>query len=354
MSTLRVDNLQTTDGNETVEVSEILTSENFKSSDIAAPGSILKFGDVSGLPAINIPDEPDQRLIVQKTASNINDFSTMQINRTCNVKERTADGYVGTTLRVYDTVNKGANAQFEWSLLSVMDNYADVDKTQTYTSPQNVAIYGQSNQYGTSATWAQCLEITDHNSPAAEASIGMEITLRAAGADPTYQRNGIHLSLNRRTESSEACEWGRGILVTSESNCSYNYVLQNQSAAKYVISNTGDSTSITADGALIRDRGKSTYGIDLAGATYTSHAIRLAVNQAIAFDATGSNTIKGTTAGIVVTGTLNVNNRLSVPASGNTSSSATAGGVQALPATVSGYYIISIDGTNYKIPYYQA
>lgn len=113
--------------------------------------------------------------------------------------------------------------------------------------------------------------------------------------------------------------------------------------------------------------GTNTVGIDLASGTNSGSAIRLKDGENIGFDGTGVSKLRHSTSGVIGLtysvsgvdkiiladdGSIVTANTFALVSSGNTATTATAGGASALPATPSGYFKFRLDGVTMKLPYY--
>ncbi len=330
-------------------------------SSVATPGYGLKFGDTSGIPTIEVADNINQRVLLTKDVTNPNDFSVLQINRNANY-EGGSSGFVGSALLVKTTARSDSTiANFEWAGLFILDNWVANNTAGggpgSGAVPQQVALYGQANKNSTSATWAGCLEINDYQGTSANGpAIGLEITVRSTGTDTTTpSRVGMHVAAHT-PETSDAAEWGIGYYATSDAG--KNVRFRDVFRVDGIVGNAvllNNATTNQAASALIKDRGSLVTGIDLSGATYSSGvALRLKVAQRISLDENDTNQLYSSSAGIIAKGRVNMTNSFAIPSSGNVTGTATAGGGASLPATVSGFISILIDGTTKKIPYYNA
>jgi len=328
-------------------------------SSEARPGYGLKFGDTSGIPTINVRDATDQRILLSKDVTHPDDYSVLQINRTANYSGGTT-GFVGSALRVQTDVSTPSSAStFEWAGLFILNNQvpATVSGSGPGAVPQQVALYGQANKNATSATWAGCFEINDNyydGTVAKGQSVGIELTVRGVGADSSIMsRVGMHVAAHT-PEGSTGAEWGAAYFATSDTtkNVRFRHGLRVEGLiGDSLIYNSAGTDQASA--ALIRDAGALTIGIDLSAATYGSGvAMRLKNSMRISFDGADTNQIYGSTSGIITKGKLNMQNSFAIPASGNTSTAATAGGVASLPATVAGFVNFYVDGVVKKIPFY--
>lgn len=331
-------------------------------SSVATPGYGLKFGDTSGIPTIEVADDTAQRVLFTKDVTHPDDFAVMQINRNANYSGGTV-GFVGSALRVQTDIKTPSSVgTFEWAGLFILNNKAPANTSGggpgNGAAPQQVAIYGQANKDSTSATWASCLEISDNQGTSANGqAIGQEITVRAIGADtPTPSRVGLHVAAHTQDNNLIGMEWGVAVYATSDTAKDVRF--RDVFRVDAIVGNAvllSNATTNQADSALIRDKGSLAIGIDLSGATYSSSvALRLKAAQRISLDENDTNQLYSSASGIISKGRLNMVNSFAVPSSGNVTSTATAGSGASLPATVSGFISIMIDGVTKKIPFYDA
>ncbi len=253
-----------------------------------------------------------------------------------------------------------------WVILQVEDgpvdfHWAGLDQLINYASAgENVARYSKAEKRGTGPTWAACFDIEDYtNVGTAGGSIGLEITVKGNGGDPSLNRNGINISAHKRDKSvgAQDLEWGRGFWTSnlpSEPNNRFVYAFTNTARVlTAVFHNSGNDIAGGGVAAFVKDTGSLARGVDLSGATYSSaEAIRLAANQRIAFEATGAQYIRSTGSLIEARGArFQATSGLSFPSSGLVSSAANAGGVTK-PATYAGFLSVMIDGVEKKVPFY--
>lgn len=253
-------------------------------SDIVAPGNVAKFGDITGIATLEVPDEPQQRLLVKKTVTGSSDYAAAQILRTVT-SDVGAEGFVGFGLNCKTVIN-GASKQSEWAGFFGIEN----NSTASGTWPQHVAVYGQANKNGPSSTWAGCFEISDRNpvSGASGGAIGIEVSASANGADirATPQRNGVHIAISRGTINAQDCEWGRGFWVTAGPAAHWIYGFSAENAGSYAYH--AKFTGVSADSALIRDESNCAVGVDLKRASYsTQTALWFKALDKIVWESTG-------------------------------------------------------------------
>lgn len=110
-------------------------------------------------------------------------------------------------------------------------------------------------------------------------------------------------------------------------------------------------------GGGISISGTFSIGLDLSGFTASTAGIRLAAGQKIAFDVSSSLTLQESASQFQFSGgEVYMQRSFNIPSAyaGNITTTATAGSNGAPPAQVSGYLTFKIDGTSYKLPYYNA
>lgn len=167
---------------------------------------------------------------------------------------------VGAAVRVQTNVAAGV-VNFEWGILSVLNNSA--------TAGQNVAGYFQSNkQTGAGPTWAAVAECRDTSGNANPTSgqVGLEVDIRASGTDNGLNRVGLDLVLTRYPYNSGA-------------NVTFGYGMR--------VGSFGDA-GVTIGAAYTCFNTTVGFGLDVANATVTAGAVRMAQGTAILFDATGT------------------------------------------------------------------
>lgn len=309
--------------------------------------------DITTMPLIfNLPGYQTATLsntyIVNRKGT-VADSPTQRIRRETNYTGG-ANGYVNAALRTDTVVGAGAK-NYEWTLLSVLDN-----SSTTADGSENVAIYGQSIKRSTGTTWAGCFEIRDEHTAgnSVGASLGVEISAvtTTPSTDTGYLRNGVNVA---GIATGGVSDWGRGFWTSSNGNMRFREAFSNTAPyTKAVFFNSGaGQTAAGETPALIRDTGSAMYGVDLSGAAYsTGVAIRLGDGQKIEFTpayggaymnfSSGMFHVVG--AGMYVDGVLGFSSSL-------VSGSATAGAAS-LPAAPVTFLKVLIDGAEYKIPLY--
>ena len=328
-------------------------------SSTVQPGYAPKFGDTSGVATLVVPDVASQRLFIDKTCTNPDDFGVLQVNRFANYTGGTA-GAVGTAIVVKTTVSSSAKKTSEWTALFQLDNSAPNDPIGggpgSGALPQNCALYGQAHKRGNGSTWSLCTEINDYLAAGDGSTIGHELACSANGPDASIpQRNSSHAAIGKLVSGGLDLEWGRGYWVSTGAGARVRYAFDSTAEIGDSVFHSAATTGQAA-GALMRDVGTLTQGIDLTGANYTSGmAMRLKVGLKIGFNATNAYTLMGSDAvgGIICGGVFQMQNSFSMPSSGNVSTTASAG-TQTLPSNPSGFINIKIDGVAARIPYYGA
>jgi hypothetical protein len=289
-----------------------------------------------------------------------------------------ADGYTGASIYVFrDTtgvtggtagyVNAASVARtttgatetaFEWTTLSIMDNYS--------AAGENVAFYGQGNKRSTGGTWGGVFEARDFTQVANPTGglVGLEVDVFANGTDTGNERIGIDIVAGKGVSSGTINTVGIGMRIgpvnadITKGQYSSGIFLSGTMVTGLNVASSGTW------GALFT--GTNAVGIDLPTGTNSTSAIRIKNSENIAFDASSvyklqhkssgvaglvysvsgtDKTIFSDTGGIVLSETIAWTNSYA-------SSSATAGANGAPPSQVAGYIIVNINGTNVKVPYY--
>jgi hypothetical protein len=266
------------------------------------------------------------------------------------------NGVVTNALKIYSSALAGST-NYEWTALTIMDNYCvGADNTE------NVAVYGQAIKRSTGPTWASVFEIRDVNTSAVAlgASLGIEISAVGSGntLDTNYQRNGVNVAVLSDSLTGIA-EWSRAFWTSTSAQARIRECYSNTGAfSKAILRNSGVGTATATDTPrFIEDVGQASIGIDLSAATYsTNAAVKIKSGDYIHLDAAS------------VTGIRYFNNVIQLtggrvrPTSGLDFVSGTAGlitnsatpGIATLPSNPSNFISIWIDGSPFKIPYYNA
>lgn len=231
---------------------------------------------------------------------------------------------VASTLAVQATTNAGTTAQ-EWAFLTALENYA--------TGGAGVAITGYVNKRSSGNSWGAIIGVTDlySTTTAVGTSVCLEMDLGANGTDPNSSRVGIDMGVANK--GGAFTEWGIGIRLGVQGAA--------QGSAKM-------NTGIMLVGAM-------NTCIDMAGASPSGSAIRLAANQKIFLESSGAKFMQYETASDQIRfigAMVQMAKSFNVGAAGNTATSASGGSASPLPANPVGYLIIQIGGATQKIPYY--
>jgi hypothetical protein len=159
-----------------------------------------------------------------------------------------AAGFVSSCLRVETYTNAGTT-NYEWAFTAKLDN--------STAAGQNVAAYSQGIKRSTGPTWASVMESIDATGTANPATglVGVEVDIRANGTDNSTQRVGMDLVASRQlvagVPTGAAMQAGYGIRFQHGGDASAAFVV----------------------------------GIDTTLAVFAQAAMKLAVNQPIAFNA---------------------------------------------------------------------
>lgn len=310
-------------------------------------GQALLF-DSNGLPTVGaLPTTPLTQANIVTQMQNpfvggASDIASITLTRNASYTGGTP-GFVNSTMCLVDNV--GANvAAYEWTLTAIMNNSA--------TAGQNVAGYFQGNAQTntTGPTWAAVCELIDNSGAASPATgrVTLELDNRAVGADASTNRVTLHLVASRPVGGGAAATIGAGILIDNNSDGA------NTSYQNGIILGNKNTTLCTF-----------ATGINMINGTYTSGAIWMPTGAAILFDTPGAQQLLYDSTGLQYKSGGNTASRINADGSvayggsllpikmvGTTSASATAGGTQAVPATVLGYKIEVISGVTVKVPYF--
>lgn len=295
------------------------------------------------------------RSLNRKTLTTATEGAVLELQRVGSHTGGT-NGYVTTAFSAYTSALAGSK-NFEWTSLSIIDNYSTLAD-----GSENVAIYGQALKRASGKSWAGCLEIQDQyadgTTNAVGDCIGLEITAVAQNlsSDTNYQRNGIHIAT--KSTGADAAEWSRGFWTSTAGIARNRECFSNTgNFCKAVLRNSGTGTSTGIDEAkFIEDAGSSTIGIDLGSATYSGNiALRIRSGNYIYLDQTNINGIRYTNTLIEITGSRVRPKQgldFSSTVSGIITTTATAG-TRTLPANPDGFLSVWVDGVQKKLPYYE-
>jgi hypothetical protein len=181
---------------------------------------------------------------------------------------------------VHTAVSKN-NTNFEWGLLSVMDNTADAG--------ENVAVYGQGNRLGAGPTWAGCFEARDKTGLANPLSglLGLEVDILANGTDVNNNRIGVDLVIGKGlTGVGDAAPEAYAALRTGTSNGS-------STVGEWLHALVVNSAKAVG----IRMRQTGAMGVDFSEATFNdalipNMAIRMKGGQKINLNSDSARTLR--------------------------------------------------------------
>lgn len=281
-----------------------------------------------------------------------NDGQNIYFHRTANYAGGTP-GFVNSVLRTQTDVTSAGAGPFEWTFTSVMNNSS--------ATGEQVAIYGQGNRLTSAAgaTWAGVFEYRDLSGQANPnvGCVGVEIDLRASGTDANGARVGSDLVVTRYPMNTGAA---------MQAYCGYRVQNGGDNSAMplncYAI-----QSSVFGNGFTIFQGSTGTWGLNFGQATLTSGAALLPAGAPICFDANAASALYWDGTGLrfdygigARTACARLNDdgsiafggvTLPVKLNGATAATGTAGGGQAMPATVLGYLTGNVSGTTIKIPY---
>lgn len=191
-------------------------------------------------------------------------------------------GFVSSALLVKTEVGVDVT-DFEWGLLSVLNNHA--------TAGENVGFYSQANKYSSGPTWGACIEARNKtNAPDVGGLVGLELDIMANGADPS-SRVGIDIVVGRDNNTGERCEVSYGIRFSALNNDPTN-----EGFFRNGILFQGEMTTainVTTTGTWgVKIAGTTQVGLELSTASHPTAAIRIKENDVISLAADGKPQMK--------------------------------------------------------------
>jgi len=296
---------------------------------------------------------------VSVTATNADTYAGASVNiyRDCTSVTGGTVGFVNAAT-VAKTRTGATETAFEWTNLSIMDNYS--------AAGENVAVYGQGNKRAVGPTWAcvfEARDFTETPNPTA-GLIGLEVDVFANGTDTSNNRVGIDVVAGKGVSSGTLATIGIGMRIgpvnadVSQGQFSNGIQLTGNMTVGLGVASSGTW------GALFT--GTNVIGIDLSTGTNSTSAIRIKNGENIAFDASSTYKLQHKSTGVagLVYSVSGADRVIFSDAGGIVlsetiawtndyrSASATAGANGAPPATVAWYIIVNIQGTNFKVPVY--
>lgn len=266
-------------------------------------------------------------------------------------------GYVNPTVYAR-TITGASETSFEWTNVSVMDNYA--------AAGENVAVYGQGNKRSTGATWAICAEARDFTQTAnpTKGLIGVEVGVFANNTDTANQRVGVDISVGKGVAGGTINTTSYGLRVGPTNND----LTEGQVTDGIALSgNITVGIQVSSSGTWgINLSGTYTVGLDLSSATTSTSSIRIKNGDNMAFDASSTYRLRHSSSGVAgLTYSVSGTDKLIFSDAGGivlsetiawtnayAYTSATAGANGAPPAQVAGYVKVNIAGVDVKVPYY--
>ena len=267
-------------------------------------------------------------------------------------------GYVNPTVYAR-TITGATETSFEWTNVSVMDNYS--------AAGENVALYGQGNKRSTGPTWGIVSEARDFTQVAnpTKGLIGIEVGLFANGTDTGFQRVGVDVSVGKGVAGGTINTTTYGVRVGPTDN---DLTLGQVTDGIALNGNMVVGVQVSSSGTWgIQISGTYSVGLDLGTATTSTSAIRIKEGANIAFDVTSLARLRHETTGIPgLIYSYNGVDKVLFSDSGNvilgstiswtsaySSTTATIGTNGAPPGQVEGYITVNIQGADRKIPYYK-
>lgn len=311
----------------------------------------------------NVPETLNSRMQlldgVSVTAGALDSYSGASINvfRDASAVAGGTFGFVNAA-SVARTTTGATETSFEWTTLSIVDNYS--------AAGENVAFYGQGNKRAVGGTWGGVFEARDFTQVANPVGglVGLEVDVFANGTDTGIERIGVDVVTGKGVSTGTLPTVGVGIRIgptgAIPTNGQYSNGIQ-------CIGNMTTGINLACSGTWgVYATGSLAVGLDLSSATISTSAIRIKDGDNIAFDA--STTYKLTHKNPGIAGlyyTAGGTDRICLSDTGqlilgatiswtNTYAftSATAGTNGAPPAQVAGYLKVNISGVDVKIPYY--
>ena len=232
-----------------------------------------------------------------------------------------------------DTAHSRFDNVYAWGIVTCgIETWGDVTDTfiNDRTSQEDAAILGIANASHTVPTSGICLDI-DPNSPSFQTTNSTFIDVAAE-----YVTGAGWLIANAQTVTFTS--------GTSESNGSGIAVTGSNSKFNTFIGSDIEGNTANVTGVDVNDNGSLNTYINLLA---TSPCTGSCTNSVLL---TGSGIQQLIIGGFQRTGSQGLGyNALN---QGAVASSATSGSSGALPTTPAGYWVVTIKGTNYKIPYY--
>jgi len=256
-----------------------------------------------------------------------------------------------------------ASTNYEYGIASYLDTYA--------ASSYNIAGYFEANKRAVGSVEAGTFVAKDHTAVAnpTGAMHALLATISANGNDGFLTRFGLEIVGGRVNTLGAVANINSGIrigAVASDTAGMYytnGIELRNDMQSAIKINTSGPNTSYgikfetaTPIGIGMYDGAAGGIGLYMPG-TYTNAAIMLKAGQKIAFEITGTSTIRADAVYTDAVGFegcwVNFQQGWGVTSGAtNIASSASGGAASGLPALPSGYLKFKIDGTTYKLPYY--
>lgn len=342
-----------------------------KFSNFADVNGGIKFGDSSGSPSLNVRPENIKGIQINKEATQANDYGIICVNKKASNPGGTV-GYVGSAIRATIDVTSTKHAQFEWSIIGIINNHA--------SASENVGIYAQGNKFGTGGTWAGVWEVCDMNDRPSISGDGLtwggEVDVWTDFADNAEVRKGLVIVVGSKVNVRDSLTPGQqatascGIHVTSYGD-RFDYAAWKTGIKVDRV--LGSALLINGGGirGIEISSGQYAVGLDTSQATITGPAIRLGINQVISFDiadqrklTTSGGALKYIIGNSEALSIADDNSGVSMPAlklngnrvviDGAIATSASDGAITSGPTKHAGYLSIKIDNKIVKIPYFNA
>ncbi len=326
-------------------------AQNFSVDSLAISGEVFFPGPskMNSTGWLGVGITPAQWLTVYEAAGSSSTRHTANVIRSTDHTGGLSTS-IAAALRVDSTANVGAT-NAEYAFASYLQNYA--------ASSYNIAGFFEGNKRFTGNTQAGAFIARDHTAVAnpTGALNGVTVGMYGNGTDGFSTRVGIEVLVSRQNLAGAAVQVHAGLrigVLDADSTGGYyrnGIIVTDNMNVGIRVSNSG---SVTSYGIL--DDTDKLVGIYLSG-TYTQAAVQIHAGEKIAFEASGTSVLRASAAFPNIVGFEGcwVNFEQSWGVTGgaaNISSSASAGAASALPGLPSGYVKMRVDGTTYKIPYY--
>ncbi len=215
-------------------------------------------GAASGGGSVPLPSVPGvletfhggRKMFRQETTTGT-DYAAVEVARTTTHTGGTP-GNVNTALRVSTTVANAGVANFEWGLVSILDNHA--------TGGENVAFYGQARKMSATAgpTWGGVFEVRETTGSVGN-MVGIEVDLfgnsASGGSFAMTKRIGIDAVIGRADLAGAAMAADVGVRVCAANGDTGNNSVTVGYAVSLPCAVAFDATQSTVSGSVLKATG---------------------------------------------------------------------------------------------------